>query len=177
MEEDLLDIESDYTQDEVLKIDANDEPYNIDHPNICLENITDENYKKWYPYLHKPFKYFYLRGRIKELTLPDGCQNVFCDKMNIEILNISDSVIAIYCEKNKIEELYLTKNLRYVEASSNYLTLVKYNSYPNNLEILSLEHNYNTHIDIDKIPNNCLIFYDKSAIIPQHISKLIPFKF
>lgn len=160
-------------EQEIFHIDANIEPYDIEYPNICLKNITEENYKKWFSYLHKPFLYLYLQGSITDLTLPDGPKNILCNNMNIQILNISDSVNALYCNNNEIKELYLTKNLRYVEACDNYLTLVKYKEYPNNLKSLLLENNSYVHIDIDQIPDQCFISYSTSANVPQHIENQI----
>lgn len=157
---------------QILEIDANMQAQEIDvtfDKSVSMININDANYLLWYTYLQKPLSYLYLSGKIKHLIIPEGPINVFCEKMDIENVDVSKTVTRLVCYENNISSLYLHDKIEYVDARDNDLQSVQFDKYPEKLEALHLLNNPFVKLEIDKVPSDCIITFSPSAYIPESI--------
>jgi hypothetical protein len=90
-----------------------------------LYDVTDETLRD-YAFGPSVTTLAFVGGRLRELDVPDGVEDVACAGLGLERLRLPDSVRRLDCRKNWLRELELPERVHSVDAQWNLLTSVRF---------------------------------------------------
>jgi len=85
----------------------------------------------------------YIHGEeVDEVIIPEGVKIFSCCNMGIKRLIVSDSVEYLYADRNRLKYIDLPENIQIVSLRHNFLTHITFRSDPKKLLSLDLYDNY-----------------------------------